>query len=114
MSKVSISISLGDVDFDSLMTDEDFEREADRLLPDTIVALGEATGVAAFDLLKSGLKDSPIKLTSSDSKKHAFVQNAGQKFASEVSNEKKVEIREAILRRLRERKAELGDSGTAD
>jgi hypothetical protein len=37
-----------------------------------------------------------------------------QKFASEVANEKKAEIREAILRRLREQKAELGDSVTAD
>jgi len=69
MGTRNIRIDLGHVDFDSLETDDDFRREAQRILPKAIVQLGEAVGEKAWTATQKGLKGPGIKLSTSSSDK---------------------------------------------
>ena len=59
MSTHTYKVSLGHVDVSRLETDDDFRREAKRLLPNALVQVGEATGEVAWDELQKGLRGVP-------------------------------------------------------
>ena len=98
-------IDLGHIDFDSLETDDDFRREAQRILPKAIVQLGEAVGEEAWAALQKGLKGPGIKLNTSSSDKRKFIREAGQNYKREISAKDKRELEQDIIRQLREQKA---------
>ena len=52
MSTLTFSIPLGSVNLDDLETDEDFRREAHRLVPDALKRIGEKTAEIAWKELQ--------------------------------------------------------------
>ncbi len=102
MGTPNIKIDLGRIDVDSLETDEDFLREARRILPKAIVQLGEAAGEEAWNELQKGLKGPGIKLNTSSSDKRKFIRESGQNYKREITVEDKKELEDYIIQQLRE------------
>ncbi len=100
-----VRLDIGSVDFDSLETDEDFRREARRILPVAIVQLGEAVGEEAWEALQKSLRRSGFKPTTSSSEKRKFIREAGQNYNREISEAEKRELEDEVIRQLREQKA---------
>jgi hypothetical protein len=59
MSTHTHKISLGHVDVSRLETEDDFRREAQRLLPNALVQVGEAAGEVAWDECHWALQNQP-------------------------------------------------------
>jgi hypothetical protein len=111
MATHTFKISLGTVDFSKLETDADFRREAQRLLPDALVQVGEATGEVAWNELQKGFRGIPgFKANSSSSDKRKFIREAGQNFRRQASSQERREIEDEIIRQLREQKRRNGRS----
>src|SRR5262245_37635141 len=91
-----VTLELGTVDLESLSTDEDFRREAKRLLPNVLVEIGKAlaeTKWSEFQKAK-GLK-AP--------EKRKFIQEAGQEFQRAADAAQKRDVEDLIIHQLRER-----------
>jgi hypothetical protein len=98
-------ISLGTVELSKLTTEADFRREAQRLLPDVLVQVGEATGEVAWNELQKGFKGIPgFKANSSSSEKRKFIREAGQNFRRQASSQERREIETEIVQQLRDQK----------
>jgi hypothetical protein len=102
MSWQEIGINLGDVDLSSLQTEDDYRKEAQRLLPKCLTEMGEAIGERSWDEMQKSLKQVPgVKVNTSSSEKRKFVKEAGQNFAQEASDQQKREIVGRIIQQLR-------------
>ena len=109
MSTHTHKISLGHVDASRLETEDDFRREAKRLLPNALVQVGEATGEVAWDELQKGLRGVPgFKANSSSGDKSKFIREAGQNYRRQVSAKDRRELEDYIVARLRELKQSKG------
>ena len=99
----NISIDLGYVNFDLLKTDNDFRREAQRILPNAIVKMGESFGEKAWDTLQKSFKGSAIKMNTSSSDKQKFIRESGENYKRTISSKEKKDLEEYIIRLLHER-----------
>lgn len=109
MSTHTYKISLGNVDVSRLDTDDDFRREAQRLLPNALVEVGEATGEIAWNELQKGFRGVPgFKANSSSSDKSKFIREAGQNYRRQASGKDRRELEDYIVVRLRELKQSKG------
>ena len=104
MGTRNIRIDLGQVDLGSLETDEDFRREARRILPKAVVQLGEALGEEAWNALQKGFKGPGIKMNTSSSDKRKFIRESGQNHKREINSNDKKKLEDEIIRQLREQK----------
>ncbi|HEV3165219.1 MAG TPA: hypothetical protein VGZ22_14430, partial [Isosphaeraceae bacterium] len=73
MSNIKIQLDLGRVDFSSLVTDDDFRLEAQRLLPAAIKKVGDGVGKVAWDKLQKAFRGPAFKPTSSVADKKKFI-----------------------------------------
>lgn len=95
MATHTFKISLGNVDFSKLESDADFRREAQRLLPDVLVQVGEATGEVAWNELQKGFRGIPgFQVNSSSSDKRKFIREAGQNFRRQATSQERRDIEE--------------------
>jgi hypothetical protein len=85
MQEHQIKIDFKLVDFLSLSTEDDFLQEAKRLLPETLVQLGEAVGEKTWEELQKGLKCSGVKVNNSPSEKRKFVKETGKNYRKKAS-----------------------------
>lgn len=109
MSRHTFSIPLGSVNVDKLETDDDFRREAQRLLPDALTRIGEKTGEVAWAELQKGLKGIPgFKPNSSSTDKARFIREAGQNHRRSASSQDRMEVENHIIGQLREMKHKTG------
>lgn len=105
MSKQNIRIDLGNVDFGSLHTEQDFRREASRLVPKALVQLGETAGEQAWTELQKGLRGiKGMKVNNSSSDKRKFIREAGENYRKDASVADKRELEDHIVEQLKERK----------
>lgn len=102
MSTYDIPIHLGSVDLDKLETDEDFRREAQRLLPDALTRIGEKTAELAWNELQKSFRGIPgFKANSSSSDKSRFIREGGQKHRRDASTQVRRELENHIVQQLR-------------
>ena len=59
MSKLTFSIPLGSVDLDRLKTNEDYRREAQRMVPVALTRIGEKTAEVAWNELQKCFQGIP-------------------------------------------------------
>ena len=100
----NVRIDLGHVDYNALKTDADYDQLADKLLPDALIKLGEATAKAAWEDLQKGFKGSGLEMNSSSSDKRKFIRDGGKEFQRTVTAKHKRDAKSAIIEQLREQK----------
>jgi hypothetical protein len=106
MSTFNQRIDLGHVDVSRLTSEEDFHREARRLIPKVLVQIGEAAGETAWKELQRGLKGIPgFKPNSSSSDRRSFIREAGENYRKRASGEDKRKLEEHIVQQLKEHKS---------
>lgn len=109
MSNHDISIPLGSIDLSKLETDEDFRREAQRLVPDALTRIGEKTAEVAWQKLQKSFRGIPgFKANSSSGDKARFIREGGQNHRREASAQVRRELENHIVERLREMKRKAG------
>lgn len=109
MSKHMHKISLGNVDVSKLQTEDDFWREAQRLLPNALEQVGEATGEVAWNELQKSFRGAPgFKANTSSGDKRKFIREAGQNYRRQVTAEDRRQLEDYIVARLRELKQSKG------
>ncbi len=109
MASHSFEIPLGSVDLDRLVTEDDYRREAQRLLPTALKQIGEKAGEVAWKELLKGFRGIPgVKVTSSTSEKSCFVREAGENHRRNASAQDRRELEEYIFQRLREMRQKDG------
>ncbi len=109
MSTLTFSIPLGSVNLDKLETEEDFRREAHRLVPDALTGIGEKSADIAWNKLQKGLRGiSGFKVNSSSSDKSRFVRKGGQNYRRDASSQHRREVENHIIDQLREMKRKEG------
>lgn len=105
MMDLSFSLPLGSVDLDRLETDDDFHREARRLVPDVLARIGEKTAEVAWTELQKSFRGIPgFKGNSSSSDKSRFIREAGEKHRRTASAHDRQVVEDHIVHQLREMK----------
>ena len=109
MFNLNLSISLGSVDLDNLRTDEDYQREAQRLVPDALKLIGEKSAEFTWNSLQKGLRGIPgIKGNSSSIDKSRFIREGGHKNCRNATFQERRTVENQIIEQLRERKRNAG------
>jgi hypothetical protein len=105
VSTLNFSIPLGSVDLAKLATDEDFRREAQRLLPDALIRIGEKTAEVAWTELQKSFRGIPgFKGNSSSSDKSRFIREGGQNHRRNASAQDRRAIEDHIIQQLKDMK----------
>ena len=105
MATHSFTIPLGSVDLDHLDTDDDFRKEAQRLLPGALQQIGEKTGEVAWNELQKSFRGIPgVTVNSSSSEKARFIREAGENHRRDASAQDRRELEDYIIHQLREMK----------
>jgi hypothetical protein len=95
MSNLNIRLDLGSVDLAGLHTEDDYRREARRLLPSALSRLGEAVGKAAWDELQRSFKGIPgFKGNNSSSDRARFIREAGEEYKRKIEDNIVAQIKE--------------------
>ena len=92
-----VKLYLGSVDYDALVSEDDFKREAIRILPSAISSVGEANGVLLWAELNKA-----FGRKSCGSSKAEFVLECRKKFEREISEDTKEELLNQIVKQLHE------------
>jgi hypothetical protein len=105
MKEYQIKLPTEGVDFDSLRTDQDFRREARRLLPAVLAQLsGEAAG-AAWDKWRETREGiGGMAGTPSDAERKRFMVGEPAGFRARATEEELREIEDEVVQQLREHK----------
>ncbi len=96
-----IQIDIKNIDFDSLETEEEFRQEAQRLLPEALVQLGEAMAEKTWEDLQKEMQKSGIKSGSSQNAKRKFIQETKRNYQRNASSRDKRELEDYIVEQLR-------------
>lgn len=99
-----IEIDLKSIDFDSLDTEEDFRTEAQRLLPEALVQLGEIVAEKTWEELQKEMQKSGIKSGNSQNAKRKFIQETKRTYQRNASSRDKRELEEYIVEKIRQYK----------
>ena len=95
-------IKLGSINYSTLRTDDDIRREAQRILPDAILQVGEAVGEEAWYALQKALKGSMFKASSSSAEKQKFIRESAQEYKRKISPKEKTDLENEIILELRQ------------
>ncbi len=94
------------VDFDALRTDEDFRREAGRLLPAVLAQLSRAAAGAAWDKSRETREGiGGMAGTPSAAEEERFMGGEPAGFRARATDEELREIEDEVVRLLKEHKA---------
>ncbi len=96
-----IQIDFKGVDFDSLETEEDFRKEAQRLLPEALVQLGEVMAEKTWEELQKEMQKSGIKSGASQSAKRKFIQETKRNYQRNANSRDKRELEDYIVEKIR-------------
>lgn len=101
---IEIEIDMQSIDFDSLETDEDFRQEAQRLLPQALVQVGEAMAEKTWEELQKDMQKSGMKSGASQSAKRKFVQETKRTYQRNASSRDKRELEDYLVDKIRQYK----------
>ncbi len=96
------NIKLGNIDVSRLETDEDFRREAKRLLPSALEQVGTVAGEEAWNAMRKAFRGSTIKMSDSASEKRKFIQESAREYRQTADAKTKREIEAVIIEKLRQ------------
>jgi hypothetical protein len=102
------SVNLGSIDYDRLITEEDYREVAWEKMPEALRQIGQAAGEAAWNSMKRAFRGPGMKFNDSPSERRKFIESAAQEFCEQNIGNK--EIEEHLISQLRENKAKL-DAG---
>ena len=102
--EIEIEIDLKEIDFDSLESDEDFRSEAQRLLPQTLVLVGEAMAEKTWEELQKEMQKSGMKSGASQSAKRKFIQETKRTYQRNASSRDKRELEDYLVEKLHQYK----------
>lgn len=109
MSTITFSIPLGSVNLDGLNTDEDFRREAERLLPDALTNIGEKTAEFTLSELQKRFRGiAGFKVNTSVGDKSRFIREGGRNHRLNASTQHRLAVTNNIIQQLREMKRKAG------
>ena len=94
-------ISLGNINHSTLKTDDDIRREAQRILPNVILQIGEVVGEEAWNALQKAFKGSMFKPSSSSAEKQKFIRESAQEYKRKISSKEKTNLEKDIISELR-------------
>ena len=100
----NIEIDLKTVDLSSLDTDEDFRKEAQRLLPQALVQVGEAMAEKTWEELQKDMQKSGMKAGASQNAKRKFIQETKRTYQRNASSRDKRELEDYIVEQLHQYK----------
>ena len=100
----NIEIDLKTVDLSSLDTDEDFRKEAQRLLPQALVQVGEAMAEKTWEELQKDMQKSGMKAGASQNAKRKFIQETKRTYQRNASSRDKRELEDYIVEKLHQYK----------
>ncbi|MGE0535327.1 MAG: hypothetical protein AB7O68_10180 [Pirellulales bacterium] len=103
-----IQISLGDVDYSRLETDEDYREVAWEKMPEALRQIGKALGEKAWDAMQNAFRSGPLKMNRSSNDRRTFVDNIAQEYCQDNLGNKQIE--EYLIEQLRLNKAKI-DAG---
>ncbi len=101
MANPKLNINLGHVNYSTLRTDDDIQREAQRILPNVILQIGEVIGEVKWNLLQKTIKESIFKTSLPSANKQKFIQQAAQDYKRKISNKEKIDLKNEIIAKLR-------------
>jgi hypothetical protein len=105
MSKIEFDIDLGKIDFSKLETDEDFHREARRLVPTALTKFGEKMAEHAWNETQKAFKSvKGFKPNSSTIDKSKFIRETAAKYKRDASAKDRKEVEEHIVAQMRKQK----------
>ena len=108
VASIDIKISLGEVDLDSLHTEEDIRAAAKKLILTALKEICEAAAETMWKEMQKAFSGPGFKANNSASDKQKFIADAGRKYAREASAKDKKELEDYIVEQIRSRKSELG------
>lgn len=113
MSSYKIQVRLNSVDVNRLVSEDDFQREADRQLPGVLTHIGEKIAECTWNELQKSLRRMPgIKINSSASDKARHIRSAGTKHRHSASPLHRQKIRDELIRQLHAKKAQAENMGS--
>lgn len=97
----NFKINLGSINHSKLTSDDDIRREAQRILPNVILQIGEVVGEEAWNMLQKSFKGSMFKSSSSSAEKQKFIRESAQEYKRKISIKEKTDIENDIIAELR-------------
>ena len=94
-------INLGNINHSTLKTDDDIRREAQRILPNVILQIGEVVGEEAWNALQTAFKGSIFKASPSSAEKQKFIRESAQEYKRKISFKEKTDLENDIISELR-------------
>jgi hypothetical protein len=94
-------INLGSINHSTLKTDDDIRREAQRILPNAILQIGEVVGEEAWNALQTAFKGNIFKLSPSSAEKQKFIRESAQEYKRKISFKEKTDLENEIISELR-------------
>jgi hypothetical protein len=94
-------INLGNINNSTLKTDDDIRREAQRILPNVILQIGEVVGEEAWNALQTAFKGSIFKTSPSSAEKQKFIRESAQDYKRKISFKEKTDLENEIISELR-------------
>lgn len=94
-------INLGNINHSTLKTDDDIRREAQRILPNVILQIGEAVGEEAWNALQKAFKGSMFKASPSSAEKQKFIRESALEYKRKISSKEKTDMENEIILELR-------------
>jgi hypothetical protein len=95
-------INLGNINYSTLKTDDDVRREAQRILPNVILQIGEVVGEEAWNALQKAFKGSMFKPNPSSAEKQKFIRESAQEYKRKFSSKEKNDLENEIILKLRQ------------
>jgi hypothetical protein len=95
-------INLGNINYSTLKTDDDIRREAQRILPNVILQIGEVVGEEAWNALQKAFKGSMFKPSPSSAEKQKFIRESAQEYKRKISSKEKTDLENEIILELRQ------------
>ena len=108
MVSCKFKINLGSINHSSLKTDDDIRREAQRILPNVILQIGEVNGEEAWNTLLKVFKGSMFKSSPTSAEKQKFIRESAQEYKRKISFKEKSDLQNEIISELRK---SLGNYG---
>jgi hypothetical protein len=108
MVKHEIRLDLAGADLDALVTEDDFGREAERLLPAALEELGQALGEAAWERRQADRQGPAVKYRGATGELREFVLKAGRTYRRFAPAHDRQTLKDLIVRKLRQAKARSG------
>jgi hypothetical protein len=94
-------INLGNINHSTLKTDDDIRREAQRILPNVILQIGEVVGEEAWNVIQTAFKGSMFKPSSSPAERQKFIRESAQEYKRKISSKEKTDLENEIISELR-------------